>query len=141
MAQQIEKLAQFVAETQLEQIPDAVQRHAKLVILDMIGVILAGAERPEVHELRERLSTTAGTGATVFARGWPCVTLVAQWKFSRSRPRKCGNEARVWWFKMRCSISSVSTAALLPTILAYAPGQDSSWLAMEALSGARPAFN
>lgn len=71
MAQQIEKLAQFVAETQLEQIPDAVQRHAKLVILDMIGVILAGAEQPEVRQLRERLSATAGTGATVFARGWP----------------------------------------------------------------------
>ena len=71
MGQQIEKLAQFVAATPLEQIPEAVQRHAKLVILDTLGVILAGAARPEVHELRERLSATAGTGATVFAPGWP----------------------------------------------------------------------
>ena len=47
------------------------QRHAKLVFLDTLGVILAGSERPEVRQLRERLAPTAGTGATVFARGWP----------------------------------------------------------------------
>jgi 2-methylcitrate dehydratase PrpD len=70
MAQQIEKLARFVAETTLEQVPGDVQRHAKLVVLDTIGVILAGASRPEVRGLRERLSATAGTGATVFAPGW-----------------------------------------------------------------------
>jgi 2-methylcitrate dehydratase PrpD len=71
MGQQIEKLAQFVADTPLEKIPGSVQRHAKLVVLDTLGVILAGSERPEVHALRERLAATAGTGATVFARGWP----------------------------------------------------------------------
>ncbi|MBI4189067.1 MAG: MmgE/PrpD family protein, partial [Betaproteobacteria bacterium] len=71
MNEQIEKLAQFVAETQWEEIPDAVQQHAKLVLLDMLGVILAGAEQPEVRQLRERLRATAGTGATVLARGWP----------------------------------------------------------------------
>ena len=47
------------------------QRQTKLVLLDTLGVILAGAERPEVRRLRERLAGTAGTGATVFARGWP----------------------------------------------------------------------
>ncbi|MEJ0071375.1 MAG: MmgE/PrpD family protein [Pseudomonadota bacterium] len=46
MAQQIEELARFVAETPLEQIPMPVQRYAKLVVLDTIGVILAGAARP-----------------------------------------------------------------------------------------------
>jgi 2-methylcitrate dehydratase PrpD len=46
MAQQIEKLARFVAETTLEQVPKDVQWHAKLVVLDTIGVILAGASRP-----------------------------------------------------------------------------------------------
>src|SRR5258708_14611092 len=71
MAQQIEKLAHFVAETTLEQVPAEVQSYAKLVVLDTIGVILAGAQRPEVQELRARLSATAGTGATVFAPGWP----------------------------------------------------------------------
>jgi len=70
MGQQIEKLAQFVATTQWEDIPEAVQRHAKLVFLDTLGVILAGSVRPEVQQLRERLAVTAGAGATVLARGW-----------------------------------------------------------------------
>jgi 2-methylcitrate dehydratase PrpD len=71
MGLQIERLAQFVGETQWEDIPESVQRHAKLVLLDTLGVILAGAERPEVRELRHALAGTAGSGATVFARGWP----------------------------------------------------------------------
>lgn len=71
MAEQIEKLAQFVAETQWEDIPHPVQQHARLVVLDTLGVMLAGAEQPEVRQLRERLVATAGTGATVYARGWP----------------------------------------------------------------------
>lgn len=71
MGQQIETLAQFVAETQWAQIPEVVQQHAKLVFLDTLGVILAGSVRPEVQQLRTRLAATAGTGATVYARGWP----------------------------------------------------------------------
>ena len=55
MAQQIEKLARFVAETTLEQVPKDVQRLATLVVLASIGVILAGASRPEVQVLRERI--------------------------------------------------------------------------------------
>lgn len=71
MGQQIESLARFVAQTQWEDIPKPVQRHAKLVFLDTLGVILAGSERPEVRQLRDRLAATAGTGATVLALGWP----------------------------------------------------------------------
>ena len=71
MGQQIEKLAQFVAKTRWEDIPGPVQRQARLVFLDTLGVILAGSVRPEVQQLRERLAATAGTGATVLARGWP----------------------------------------------------------------------
>lgn len=71
MGQQIEQLARFAAETTWEQIPDAVRQHAKLVLLDMLGVILAGAEQPEVRELRAVMRPTAGAGATVLARGWP----------------------------------------------------------------------
>ena len=71
MGQQIEKLAHFVAQTRWDDIPDSVQRHAKLVLLDTLGVILAGGERPEVRQLRDRLAAGAGSGATVFARGWP----------------------------------------------------------------------
>src|SRR5271165_1911200 len=71
MGRQIDELAQFVARTRWEDIPGPVQRHTKLVLLDTLGVILAGAERPEVKQLRERLAGTAGTGATVYARGCP----------------------------------------------------------------------
>lgn len=70
MGQQIEELARFVAETRWNDIPEPVQRHAKLVVLDTLGVILAGTERPEVRTLRTRLETMAGSGATVYGRGW-----------------------------------------------------------------------
>src|SRR5829696_1650810 len=71
MGRQIEELARFVAETRCDDIPEAVRRHARLVLLDTLGVILAGGERPEVAGLRERLSASLGTGATVYAQGWP----------------------------------------------------------------------
>jgi 2-methylcitrate dehydratase PrpD len=71
MGEAIERLAQFVAETPWGDVPEPVQRHTKLVLLDTLGVILAGAERPEVSALTRRLAGTAGTGATVYARGWP----------------------------------------------------------------------
>ena len=71
MGRQIEELAQFVSQTRWEDIHDSVRRHAKLVLLDTLGVILAGGERPEVRQLRERLADTAGSGATVLAQGWP----------------------------------------------------------------------
>src|SRR5271156_2340110 len=69
MGQQIEALARFVAETRLEDIPEAVRAHARITLLDTLGVILAGSERPEVAALRARLG--GGPGATVYARGWP----------------------------------------------------------------------
>jgi 2-methylcitrate dehydratase PrpD len=71
MGQQVEELARFVARTQWEDVPEPVRQYGKLVLLDTLGVILAGAERPEVRELRHRLAPTAGSGATVLARGWP----------------------------------------------------------------------
>src|SRR5690349_12462857 len=71
MGAQIEELARFVAQTRVEEIPEAVRRHAMLVLLDTLGVILAGSERPEVRALREHLAGSAGSGATVFAPGWP----------------------------------------------------------------------
>jgi 2-methylcitrate dehydratase PrpD len=71
MGREIEKLAEFVAQTQWEDVPGPVQRHVKLVLLDTRGVVLAGGERPEVRQVRERLAATSGAGATVYARGWP----------------------------------------------------------------------
>src|SRR6201997_4849367 len=69
MGLQIEGLAQFVAQTQWDDVPAPVQHHTRLVLLDTLGVILAGAERPEVRRLGEQLGT--GSGATVYARGFP----------------------------------------------------------------------
>jgi 2-methylcitrate dehydratase PrpD len=71
VGQHIEGLARFVAQTQWEDIPERVIAHAKLVLLDTIGVILAGSLRPEVERLRERMRTSAGSRATVYARGAP----------------------------------------------------------------------
>ncbi len=81
MAQQIEELAAFVAAARWEDVPGPVRQHTKLVLLDTIGVILAGSERPEVRRLREQLMTggaigaavpgTTVRGATVYGRGWP----------------------------------------------------------------------
>src|ERR1700722_2289508 len=71
MSQQIEELARFVAGTQWTETPGPVQHRAKLVLLDTLGVILAGAGRPEERALWERLTATAGTGATVLTRGLP----------------------------------------------------------------------
>jgi 2-methylcitrate dehydratase PrpD len=69
VAGQMEELAAFVAATEWEDVPSSVQHHTRLVLLDTLGVILAGAERPEVRQLRERLGV--GNGATVYAPGWP----------------------------------------------------------------------
>src|SRR5436853_1019998 len=71
MGKAIEELAHFVAGTAWEAIPEAVRAHAKRVLLDTLGVILAGSVQPEVAGARARLTATGGRGATVYARGWP----------------------------------------------------------------------
>jgi len=71
MGQEIEELARFAAGTPWEAIPTAVREHAKLVLLDTLGVILAGSVQPEVAGARARLTATGGHGATVYAPGWP----------------------------------------------------------------------
>ena len=71
MVKPIEELVRFVAETRCADIPEAVRQHARLVLLDTLGVILAGSERPEVAALRERLGAGPDRGATVYARSWP----------------------------------------------------------------------
>ena len=71
MGKAIEELAHFAAGTPWEQIPGVVRQHAKLVLLDTLGVILAGSVQPEVAGARARLTATGGRGATVYAPGWP----------------------------------------------------------------------
>lgn len=56
MGEQIEKLAQFIARTDWDDMPEAVHRRAKLVLLDTIGVTLAGAARPDVIGLSAPIS-------------------------------------------------------------------------------------
>jgi 2-methylcitrate dehydratase PrpD len=65
----IEELTAFVATATWDDVPASVQRQTKLVLLDTLGVILAGAERSEVRRLREQLGS--GSGATIYARGCP----------------------------------------------------------------------
>jgi 2-methylcitrate dehydratase PrpD len=69
VARQIEELATFVATARWEDVPPSVQHHTTIVLLDTLGVILAGGERPEVRRLRDQLS--GSTGATIYASGFP----------------------------------------------------------------------
>src|SRR3989475_9276283 len=71
MGQAIEELAHFIAGTPWEAIPTSVREHAKLVLLDTVGVILAGSVQPEVAGVRARLTATGGHGATIYAPGAP----------------------------------------------------------------------
>jgi len=71
MGQAIETLARFIADTPWDAVPTAVRRHAKLVLLDTLGVILAGSVQPEVAAARARLAATGGHGATIYAPGAP----------------------------------------------------------------------
>ena len=71
MGRAIEELAHFVAGTSWETIPEPLRVHAKLVLLDTVGVILAGSVQPEVAGVRARLTATGGHGATVYAPGCP----------------------------------------------------------------------
>jgi 2-methylcitrate dehydratase PrpD len=70
MGVEIEQLAAFVAETTWADIPETVRQHAKLTLLDTLGVILAGSTRPEVRALRNAM--TNGSGATAY--GAPCTS-------------------------------------------------------------------
>ena len=71
MGKEVEALARFAAETRWEDIPTPVRAHAKRILLDTIGVILAGSVRPEVVEIRNRLAVDGTDGATVYAIGSP----------------------------------------------------------------------
>src|SRR5215475_5543250 len=71
VGEQIEELVRFVSQTSWDDVPETVRRHAKLVLLDTLGVILAGSEQPEVQQLRNRLIASGGQGATVLARNFP----------------------------------------------------------------------
>ena len=71
MGEAIEELAHFIGGTPWEAIPTAVRDHAQLVLLDTLGVILAGSVQPEVADVRTRLTAAGSHGATIYAPGSP----------------------------------------------------------------------
>src|SRR5213594_3827369 len=79
MGEAIEQLSHFVAGTPWEAIPSAVREHAKLVLLDTIGVILAGSIQPEVAGVRAQLTRPA-------VAAQPSTRPASRWRI-RERPR------------------------------------------------------
>lgn len=71
MAEGIDRLAGLVAEQRWEALPGEVRAAAKLVLIDTLGVILAGATAPEVRDLTALLTGSGGQGATVLGSGFP----------------------------------------------------------------------
>lgn len=71
MGRPVELLAQAVAETRWQDLPAEVLDRAKLVLLDTLGVILAGSEQPELRAMRAAAASWPGRGATILARGFP----------------------------------------------------------------------
>ncbi|HLN86981.1 MAG TPA: MmgE/PrpD family protein, partial [Candidatus Limnocylindrales bacterium] len=73
-----EALAQFVVGTRLEDIPAVVLQHAKLMMLDTFGVILAGARDPGCKLLAQWVKDQeAAPRATVIGQGFRSSPLLA----------------------------------------------------------------
>ena len=68
MSSSIEQLAQFVANTQWRDIPESVRDHSKRVLMDTLGVILAGSEQPEVRQLQKQLDEQIKSNLRVMAK-------------------------------------------------------------------------
>ncbi len=64
-------LAEFVAEVQFRHIPGRVRAHAARIFQDTVGVILRGAEAPEVRRLAAAVPKVTRAGATILARAFP----------------------------------------------------------------------
>ena len=63
----LDKLARFVAETRLEDLPDTTVAAARDVVLDTIGAILGGSRLAENGSLARLAQTMSGAGqATIF---------------------------------------------------------------------------
>jgi 2-methylcitrate dehydratase PrpD len=62
-------LCHFLAGITFPSLPAHVIHHTKLVLLDTLGVIIAGSERPEVRRTMEKLNPWHGTGEDVSCPG------------------------------------------------------------------------
>ena len=65
----LERWGGFAAQLRFEDLPDEVVARTKLVILDCIGAIAAGAQEPETRALVERLGRQAGGSGGIPAIG------------------------------------------------------------------------
>ena len=66
----LDTIANFVAGTGYDDLPEEVRRHAKYVWLDTVGVIMAGSLEPQPSALAQRLANVEGP-ATVLRPGFP----------------------------------------------------------------------
>ena len=71
MSKNLLNLCRFFAELVPENIPPHVLDHAKMVLLDTLGVILAGSKAEEVGEIAQNLSINPRKGSRVTCPGKP----------------------------------------------------------------------
>ncbi len=64
-------LAEWVADVRYAAIPARIRAHAARIFRDTLGVILRGAEAPELRRLAAAVPAVARGGATILARGFP----------------------------------------------------------------------
>lgn len=68
----LDHIAAFIARQRYETLPEAVRARAALVLMDTVGVIIGGAEEPEVVRFADALrQVEAGGSATVLTHGLP----------------------------------------------------------------------
>jgi len=69
----LDALAEFVAETTYEDLPEDIREHTRYVVLDTVGAVLAGSAEAENVALTRALASNQGA-ATILARGFPNAT-------------------------------------------------------------------
>jgi len=62
-------LCRFLSETSLSHVPSSVVDHARLVLLDTLGVVIAGSGSPEVDRIAARLAASCGKAEGVTCPG------------------------------------------------------------------------
>jgi 2-methylcitrate dehydratase PrpD len=80
-ARDLDRIAAFIAAQRYETLPAAVRERAALVLMDTVGVIIGGAEEPEVVRFAEAVrQLEAGRSATVLTHGFPLASpTLAAW--------------------------------------------------------------
>jgi 2-methylcitrate dehydratase PrpD len=68
MSEQITDLCRHIAALSLKTVPDAVLDHARLVLLDSLGVITAGARSPHIDRIAKHLESNANRRTAI-----PCL--------------------------------------------------------------------